>query len=64
MTRRTGTIYIEPHTHYYRRGVGYVSGTRYVGEIMVHGRRYRKRSANFDTVKFWLSQMVERYKDE
>ncbi len=22
---RTGTIYNEPHTHFYRRGVGYVS---------------------------------------
>ena len=46
---RTGTIYVEPHTHFYRRGVGYVSGTRYVGEIQIHNKRYRKRSANYDT---------------
>lgn len=61
---RTGTICNEPHTHFYRRGVGYVSGTRWVGEITIHGKRYRKRSAYRDVVEFWLENMINRFNDE
>lgn len=28
---------------------------------MVNGRRYRKRSTNFDNVKFWLEKMLALY---
>ena len=66
--KRTGTIYFET-TNKGRssrrigpRGVGGIVYTsRWVGEIMVNGRRYRKRSTNLDNVKFWLENMVSLY---
>lgn len=61
---RTGTIYVEPHVHRYVKGVGYVSGVRWVGEITVHVKRYRKRSAYLDIVEFWLENMIARYRNE
>lgn len=61
MRKRTGTIYIESHVRRYVRGVGLVSGHRYVGEITVDGKRYRKRSAYLSVVEFWLKNMIERH---
>lgn len=68
MRYRTGTYYSE-FTNKGRssrkaapRGVGgNVYAYRWVGEIMVNGKRYRKRSTNLNNVLYWLDMMVKRY---
>ena len=35
--------------------------SRWVGEIMVHRKRYRFRSTNYDNVRWWLNTMIEKY---
>lgn len=68
MRYRTGTIYSEI-TNKGRstakaapRGVGgVIYCSRWVGEIMVNGRRYRFRSSNYDNVRHWVDMMVQKY---
>lgn len=66
---RTGTIYSEM-TNKGRCSTKYVRGAkpiycfRWVAEITVNGKRYRKRSASRNDVEFWLETMRNRFADE
>lgn len=66
---RTGIIYSEM-TNKGRCSTKYVRGAkpiycfRWVGEITVNGKRYRKRSASRNDIEFWLENMVARFADE
>ena len=66
--KRTGTLYSEM-TNKGRSSVRYVRGARpvycfnWVGEIMVNGKRYRKRSPSKNDVVFWLENMRARFAD-
>lgn len=63
----SGCIYVETYHHkgVYKggfrrvRGVGMVRRGfgRWVAEIQRDGKRFRKRSYNFDVVKDWLNEM-------
>ncbi len=44
-------------------GVQRVYGYRFVGEISVHGKRYRCRSYDYNKVVAWLEDMREKYSD-
>lgn len=63
---RTGTIYSEM-TNKGRCSTKYVRGAkpiycfRWVAEITVNGKRYRKRSASRNDVEFWLENMRNRF---
>lgn len=48
----------------YVRGAKPVYCFNWVGEIVVHGKRYRKRSPSKSDVVFWLENMVARFADE
>ena len=61
MRYRTGYIHEEYSPKYYRRGVGVCWRTRYVGVIHVMGKRYRMRSTNYNNVRAWLNDMLEKY---
>lgn len=64
--RRRGCIYSEM-TNKGRRSMRFVRGAkpvycfRWVGEIVVYGKRYRFRSTNYANVMFWLDCMVSKY---
>lgn len=66
---RTGFIYSEM-TNKGRRSTKYVRGAkpifcfRWVAEIQVNGKRYRKRSSSRNDVEFWLENMRNRFADE
>lgn len=66
---RTGTIYSEM-TNKGRCSTKYVRGSkpiycfRWVAEITVNGKRYRKRSASRNDVEFWLGNMRNRFASE
>lgn len=66
---RTGVIYSEM-TNKGRCSTKYVGGAkpiycfRWVAEITVNGKRYRKRSASRNDVEFWLENMRNRFADE
>lgn len=62
--KRTGVIYYEHHAHHFVRGVGWVKNDIWCGELTVSGHRYRKRSTDYNTVRFWLDQMLTRFKHE
>lgn len=67
--QRTGCIYSEM-TNKGRCSAKYTRGSkpiycfRWVGEISVNGKRYRKRSASKNDIEFWLENMRNRYNDE
>lgn len=74
MIRRTGCIYSEMTTDGYRKGRGcgeltnygygrVYSKFRWVAEIVYHRKRYRFRSTNYNNVRAWLDDMVERFND-
>lgn len=67
---RTGCIYSEQNNPGLRRGRGgselHVYGTpskrlRWVAEIVYHGHRYRFRSTNYNNVRRWLDDMVNKF---
>lgn len=66
---RHGSIYSEM-TNKGRCSTKYVRGCkpiycfRWVAEISVNGKRYRKRSTSRNNVEFWLETMVNRYAGE
>lgn len=66
---RTGIIYSEM-TNKGRYSTKYVRGAkpiycfRWVAEITVNGKRYRKRSTSRNVVEFWLENMRNRFVDE
>ena len=66
--KRHGTIYSEM-TNKGRCSTKYVKGAppvycfRWVAEITVYGKRYRFRSTNYDKVRAWLNDMVEKYRN-
>lgn len=66
---RTGTIYPEM-TNKGRCSTKYIRGAkpvycfRWVAEITVNGKRYRKRSESRNDVEFWLENMLNRYAPE
>lgn len=76
--RRTGTIYKEQQRNtghrsnsggrhcgvQYVRGVGRVVRSRWVAEILVHGKRYRFRSTSYDNCRWWIRMMVEKYEND
>ena len=70
MKKRSGCIYSEEtnpglHSPIVAKGVGLIPRKfRWVGEITIHGRRYRFRSTNYNNVQFWVDMMVQRYKNE
>lgn len=65
---RQGVIYSEM-TNKGRCSTKYVRGAkpiycfRWVAEINVDGKRYRKRSASRNDVEFWLENMRSRFSD-
>lgn len=69
MRTRHGVIYSEM-TNKGRSSVRYIKGAkpvycfRWVAEISVNGKRYRKRSTSRNSVEFWLANMVARFADE
>lgn len=67
MIRRTGTIYSEftnkgRSSVQYRKGCKPIYCFRWVGEIVIHGRRYRFRSTNRANVEAWVEDMVNKSK--
>lgn len=48
----------------YTRGAKPIYCFRWVGEIQINNKRYRKRSTNLNNVEFWLETMRARYADE
>lgn len=52
----------------YRRvkgvGMSRVSGYRWVAEIVIDRKRYRKRSYHYDVVRDWLNGMIECFAPE
>lgn len=69
MKVRHGVIYSEM-TNKGRSSVRYIKGAkpvycfRWVAEISVNGKRYRKRSTSRNAVEFWLDNMIARFADE
>lgn len=70
--KRTGCIYTEQNNPGLRHGHGgsglHVYGTpskrlRWVAEIRYHGHRYRFRSTNYNNVRRWLDDMVNKFKE-
>lgn len=68
MLKRSGIIYSEFYNngkHPARNGLrnsGVISKSfRWVGEIVVMGKRFRYRSTNLSNVKWWVEMMVNRY---
>lgn len=47
------------------RGVGMQRcyGYRWVAEIHYHGKRYRQRSYDYNLVRTWLDQMIDRFSE-
>lgn len=71
MTRK-GCIYTEQNNPGLRHGRGgsglHVYGTpskrlRWVAEIYYYGHRYRFRSTNYNNVRRWLDDMVNKFND-
>lgn len=68
MKKRHGYIYSEM-TNHGRCSTKLVKGAppvycfRWVGEIMVNGKRFRFRSTNRDNVEAWLEDMRRKYAD-
>lgn len=48
------------------RGVGFVMSERrrWVAEISIHNKLYRRRSVHLSTVQAWLNEMIAKYSDE
>ncbi len=66
---RTGIIYSEMTNKgrcstKYMRGAKPIYCFRWVAEITVNGKRYRKRSTSRNDVEFWLENMRNRYASE
>jgi hypothetical protein len=66
---RMGTIYSEMTNKgrcstKYMRGAKPICCFRWVAEIKVNGKRYRKRSASRNDVEFWLENMRNRFANE
>lgn len=66
---RMGTIYSEMTNKgrcstKYMRGAKPIYCFRWVAEITVNGKRYRKRSTSRNDVEFWLENMRNRYASE
>lgn len=63
--KRRGCIYSEEQRNLgrasFRRGVGYVSRTRWVAEISIFGKRHRFRSTNYGNCRRWLDSMIMKY---
>lgn len=63
--RRRGCLYSEM-TNKGRCSTKYVRGAqpvycfRWVAEIVVHGKRHRMRSTNYDNCRRWLDDMIEK----
>lgn len=67
--KRSGFIYSEMTNKgrcstKFTRGAKPIYCFNWVGEISVHGKRYRKRSKSRQVVQFWLENMVNRYASE
>ena len=68
--KRKGCIYIEQNNPGLRHGRGgselHVYGTpskrlRWVAEISYHGHRHRFRSTNYNNVRRWLDDMINKF---
>ena len=48
------------------RGVGFVMSERrrWVAEISIHNKLYRRRSVHLYVVQAWLNEMIAKYSDE
>ena len=48
------------------RGVGFVMSQRrrWVAEISIHNKLYRRRSVHLSSVQAWLNEMIAKYSDE